>query len=291
MSVSCEHWASPSDLLPVIERAYGTVDGSAAWSDCLDALIRLGAFDACALIQADLLGSRTELLVACGFGAPLGRQMLVAASAPCLNEIVLRSAPGAVWLEPDLAERLELRDSPAWRDWLAPQGFQAWGCGVIDRAATEVLYLEFLGRHGRAPFGGDTLRLLYHLLPHLRRAWQLHRILAAAPAPARPRQIPPAAADPMATLGTAFELRLRRRFLLTRAEARLGAQLCSGLSLKAIADRLHVSIHTVRSQLQAIFQKTETCRQAELISLFLRETEAAAAADETPPRQARQRWR
>jgi hypothetical protein len=50
-----------------------------------------------------------------------------------------------------------------------------------------------------------------------------------------------------------------------------------------IADRLNVSIHTVRSQLQSIFSKTDTSRQAELTSLLLRETEIPRAICQTRP--------
>ena len=57
--------------------------------------------------------------------------------------------------------------------------------------------------------------------------------------------------------------------------------LSDGLAPRMIADRLNVSIHTVRSQLQAIFNKTDTSRQAELTSLILRETEMPRAICQT----------
>ena len=56
---------------------------------------------------------------------------------------------------------------------------------------------------------------------------------------------------------------------LTRAEARLAALLAKGSSLEEAAATLSVSIGTVRSHLKAIFAKTGTSRQAELVALLL----------------------
>ncbi|WP_238539258.1 helix-turn-helix transcriptional regulator [Pseudomonas sp. GM55] len=44
--------------------------------------------------------------------------------------------------------------------------------------------------------------------------------------------------------------------------------LAQQLSPEACAERLNVSINTVRSQLRALFRKTDTSRQAELVSLL-----------------------
>jgi DNA-binding CsgD family transcriptional regulator len=63
---------------------------------------------------------------------------------------------------------------------------------------------------------------------------------------------------------------LAELFLLTPAERRLAELLAQGLTAEACALRLRVSINTVRSQLRALFRKTETERQAELINLFAR---------------------
>ncbi|MCG8905963.1 PAS domain-containing protein [Pseudomonas sp. DP-17] len=59
-------------------------------------------------------------------------------------------------------------------------------------------------------------------------------------------------------------------FGLTPAEQRLGALLVSGLAPEQCADQLGTSINTVRSQLRALFRKTRTSRQAELVSLLVR---------------------
>lgn len=63
---------------------------------------------------------------------------------------------------------------------------------------------------------------------------------------------------------------LRRLFGLTAAEAHLAMQISNGASPLTIARTNGVSITTVRSQLTAIFSKTDTTRQGELVSLLSR---------------------
>jgi DNA-binding CsgD family transcriptional regulator len=62
-------------------------------------------------------------------------------------------------------------------------------------------------------------------------------------------------------------------FSLTRAEARVASRLVSGLSVQEVAKEFGVGVTTVRSQLKALFEKTGTRRQAELVRLLLLATE------------------
>jgi DNA-binding CsgD family transcriptional regulator len=71
---------------------------------------------------------------------------------------------------------------------------------------------------------------------------------------------------------------LRERFGLTPAEAKLAVLLASGLSLDEAAERLRVTVGTVRTRIKQVFAKTETNRQAGLVRLLL--TEAAPVRDE-----------
>jgi DNA-binding CsgD family transcriptional regulator len=59
-------------------------------------------------------------------------------------------------------------------------------------------------------------------------------------------------------------------FDLTPAEATVAAALTSGLDVKQIADAHKRSVHTVRSQMRAVLQKTGTRRQVDLVQLLLR---------------------
>jgi DNA-binding CsgD family transcriptional regulator len=72
--------------------------------------------------------------------------------------------------------------------------------------------------------------------------------------------------------GARFESvdRLRAVFGLTRAEARLAGCLAGGDDLASAAVRLGVSQGTLRGALKAIFRKTGTKRQAELVGLLTR---------------------
>lgn len=58
---------------------------------------------------------------------------------------------------------------------------------------------------------------------------------------------------------------LKQLFALTAAEARLARLLAKGLSIDEAAERLSVSRNTLRTHLAALFQKTGTFRQAELV--------------------------
>lgn len=62
---------------------------------------------------------------------------------------------------------------------------------------------------------------------------------------------------------------LQSRFGLTRAEARVVRRLAEGSSIKTIAEELRVSPETARTHAKRAMQKTDTHRQAELVSLVL----------------------
>ena len=62
---------------------------------------------------------------------------------------------------------------------------------------------------------------------------------------------------------------LKRAFGLSPAEMRLAIRLATGISLEAAADHLGIARETARTQLKAIFTKTGTHRQAELVALLL----------------------
>ncbi|MGZ6588625.1 MAG: helix-turn-helix transcriptional regulator [Solirubrobacteraceae bacterium] len=68
--------------------------------------------------------------------------------------------------------------------------------------------------------------------------------------------------EPPATL-------LRRLYGLTRSEADVALLVMRGEGLKPIADELSVSVNTVRTHLQNVFDKTGTSRQAELVRLLI----------------------
>jgi DNA-binding CsgD family transcriptional regulator len=62
---------------------------------------------------------------------------------------------------------------------------------------------------------------------------------------------------------------LRRLYRLTDAEADVALRMMHGANLKEISAELSLSLATVRTHLQHVFDKTDTHRQAELVRLLL----------------------
>jgi DNA-binding CsgD family transcriptional regulator/PAS domain-containing protein len=63
---------------------------------------------------------------------------------------------------------------------------------------------------------------------------------------------------------------LIKAYGLSPAEARLASRVASGISLEDIADELAIALATVRTQIKAVFAKTGTHRQGELVALLAR---------------------
>ncbi len=64
--------------------------------------------------------------------------------------------------------------------------------------------------------------------------------------------------------------KLKACYRLTDSEADIALRLAEGRSLKEIAKQRGASLHTVRNQVKAAFNKTATRRQSELVALVLR---------------------
>ena len=62
---------------------------------------------------------------------------------------------------------------------------------------------------------------------------------------------------------------LRCHFGLTPAEARLALHLVAGETLRSAEVKLSISYETARTHLKNIYNKTGTCRQAELVVVIL----------------------
>jgi DNA-binding CsgD family transcriptional regulator len=61
---------------------------------------------------------------------------------------------------------------------------------------------------------------------------------------------------------------LVRVFGLTQTEAKLAVLVSEGRSLEDVAEQRRTSLTTIRSQLKAVFAKTDTHRQSELVALL-----------------------
>ena len=67
---------------------------------------------------------------------------------------------------------------------------------------------------------------------------------------------------------------LKDTFGLTPAESRLVLRLVAGDSLRSSAAALGIGYETARTTLKAVFHKTGTCRQAELVIVIIRDMAA-----------------
>ena len=76
-------------------------------------------------------------------------------------------------------------------------------------------------------------------------------------------------ADPEQSMAIPFSL-LRSLFGLTHAECRIAVALLNGSSVEQFSDEAHISLNTARTHLKAVFQKTYTCSQPNLVSLLCR---------------------
>ncbi|MFM9835856.1 MAG: helix-turn-helix transcriptional regulator, partial [Methylophilaceae bacterium] len=65
------------------------------------------------------------------------------------------------------------------------------------------------------------------------------------------------------------QAQLKSLYGLTQAEARLALKLCEGSTPSECAKNMGVSISTIRSQLRALMEKTNSRRQAELLTKLL----------------------
>jgi len=84
-----------------------------------------------------------------------------------------------------------------------------------------------------------------------------------------------------ATDADAIAWRLRQLYELTAAEARVAAQIALGRTVEDIAGAYGVKAVTLRTQLRAVFQKTGTRRQPDLVRLAL--AGAAWGAEDRDP--------
>jgi DNA-binding CsgD family transcriptional regulator len=63
---------------------------------------------------------------------------------------------------------------------------------------------------------------------------------------------------------------MARIFRLSPAEARIAMRIAGGVSLREAADELSIAHETARHQLKAVFAKTGTNRQSQLVALLAR---------------------
>jgi DNA-binding CsgD family transcriptional regulator len=263
-------------LLRVVDRVYAAGCAETLWHQPLDELCRVGNFGGCALTSVDPPKQGAIIRASHGLRARAsgGAGAIRVPRNPLLTDDVLRSPAGAIWHDQRLMSPELSATTPFWPPWMQADGFVSWICVVVDREDREVVCLEVFLRPRGASSHRTAVDLLARLAPHLTRAWRHAK--AAQRIPQQGADLaagaPPSAAQPPASPSsqvTAAIVQLRAAFGLSKAEARLALHLSAGASLASMAKAFDVKLSTIRSQLQQVFEKTGTTRQAELVALLL----------------------
>lgn len=124
--------------------------------------------------------------------------------------------------------------------------------GRLSRAGYHVSELMHIARDGKLP-----LSILILPVPELRASWiagEPRRVLLVF--------------DPERKLAVNQEL-IMKDLGLSERETEVAALMAAGLQINEIAKRLHITVHTVRSQLKSAFHKTGCHTQAQLVKRLL----------------------
>ena len=266
------------DLLRVVDCVYAAGCAETSWDRPVEEVCRVGGFGSCALTSVDPLGGRAVFWASHGLKdrTASGRSDIGTALNPLLTDDVLRSPPGTVWHDRRIMSPALLATTAFRTEWMQPNGFVSWVCVVVGKEGRRVVCLEVFLRRGGASSHHAAVDLLAQLAPHLTRAWRLGMAARSIPphgaaplAAAPPRETELAASPPSEATRMASTVQLRTAFGLSKAEARLALYLAAGTSLPSMAEAFDVKLTTIRSQLQQVFSKTGTSRQAELVALLL----------------------
>jgi len=259
----------PQDVLRIVDCMYAAACGEAAWDRALVEVSRVGRLDGCALSTIDRLERRRLVLASSGLGAPEDPTLSVMPAGPPSDRI-LRSPPGTVWQDLQIVSEGPTR--PSCKERMQANGLASRAGVIVGRDEREVVCLEAYAAAGRPSGGPELDDFLRQLAPHLTRAWRLggtSRLIPMALAAASRTCGQSQAAPASDRAGLPDMARLRAEFGLTKAEARLALRLAGGASLASAAEAFDVKLTTIRSQLQQVFAKTGTSRQAELVALLL----------------------
>jgi DNA-binding CsgD family transcriptional regulator len=268
-------------ILQIVDRIYAAACGDAPWERALAEVCRVAGLDGCALRAIDPLERRRLVLASYGLSSA-AESMPGPMPAGLHWDRILRSAPGTVWQDRQIVSGAPDRLFCTKR--IQPHGFVSWAGIIVGKDEREVVCLEAYAGAGRPSGGPELDDFLRQLAPHLTRAWRLggtSRAMPPMPSGARSRsRCHGDAAPPPDLAGLPEVVRLRAEFGLTKAEARLALRLAGGASLASAAEAFDVKLTTIRSQLQQVFAKTCTSRQAELVALLLSRGHAPARAGE-----------
>jgi DNA-binding CsgD family transcriptional regulator len=149
-----------------------------------------------------------------------------------------------------------LRGSRTYRNYLQPLNIEYTMVTCLPVREGFTHDLGFTRTRDGTVFKSDECDLLNQLVPHLRRAFEISRVLEERAAPVQPQPI------------VCDHLTLQTRLGLSPSQARLAVLLFSGKSVKDAARDLHVTEGTARQYLKIAFERTGAKRQLDLIRLI-----------------------
>jgi len=165
-------------VIESIASIYFCVSEPGAWQKVIERLAVVFDSNACALALYDLAKPDGRYLFHHGLAAHAAATFTArfTTGEPWLVQAVRAGQPEQAFLDrvdspqTSSGERFAI-------EWLGAQGLQHVSCGIVERTGDEVVCLENFRRAGRPPFDQRHLARYALLLPHLRRAWQLGRLL------------------------------------------------------------------------------------------------------------------
>lgn len=178
-----------------------------------------------------------------------------------------------------LCERALVEASVFHNELALPSGFDDLAGGILERAAGRTVSIGVMKGAGARRFDADDDAVAALITPHFARALALRdrmTALASVAEGAALRENAITSRPSTRELTERVEERLKTRYALTSAEARVAFRIGGGLSPKENAAELGSSWYTVRAQLRHVFMKTDRRSQSSLARLVtLLETELA----------------
>jgi DNA-binding CsgD family transcriptional regulator len=263
------------NILQVVDSLYAAACGQKSWQQTVAEICQVGKLDGCALSMIDRLERRRVVVASHGLTCqPEPDPMLGPMPSSQLATDSLVESLGAFWRDWRIRSEALATSTLCWTDWTQPDGLVSWACAICSDNVRQTGCLDLYAAAGRGSRCPELGGLLWLLAPHVSRAWDLGMTSRSTVEPGPMPSFAPQCAchtnAPASDLdGLPDAIRLRAEFGLTRAEARLALCLARGWSLATAAEAFEVKLTTIRSQLQQVFSKTGTSRQAECVAMLL----------------------
>ena len=166
-------------LVDLVSDFYGASMDTRFWPTALAKLREALDASACALVMHDFASQTGSITHAAGINVDfiLSYGEMYGRSNPWLQHEESFRTSGVVWTGDQLVAENEQVSGEYYERWLAPQDLKHQVFGVLERQASEVLYVYAARSAAATPFGPDETSLLQRLLPYLERSLRAGQIL------------------------------------------------------------------------------------------------------------------